>query len=136
MLGGDSVDLGRPRPGRRQVWFVFNTKCPICAASVPEWNAAFDRLGRDSTVSVLGVSLDSEAITQAYVETNSLPFPVAILDDARDVSMYRIAGVPLTMVINEMGRIGLVRPGRFTSAGADSLASVLSAQRSTDDAGR
>jgi len=133
LLDGDSVNLARPGPGRRQVWFVFNTTCPICGASLPEWKAACDRLGQDSTVSILGVSLDSAGLTRAYVETNSLRFSVAILGDARDVSMYRIPGVPLTMVIDDMGRIGFVRPGRFTSAGADSLASFLSVQRSTTD---
>jgi hypothetical protein len=133
LLDGDSVDLGRPGPGRRQVWFVFNTVRPICGASLPEWKATFDRLGQDSTVSVLGVALDSAGPTRAYVETNALRFPVAILEDPRDISMYRIPGVPLTVVIDDVGRIGLVRPGRFTSVGADSLASFLSAQWSTTD---
>jgi peroxiredoxin len=133
LLGGDSVDLARSALGRRQVWFVFNTTCPICGASLPEWNAAFDQLRPDSTVVILGVSLDSATATRAYAETNAVPFPVAILNDGRDPAMYRIPGVPLTMVFDAMGRIRLVRPGRFTGAGRDSLVSFLSSQQAFVD---
>jgi peroxiredoxin len=125
LLDGDSVDLGRPGAGRRQVWFVFTTTCPMCGASVPGWKAAFARLGGDSTIRALGVSLDSVALTRAYVRAHELPFPVVVLDDPLTIAMCRIPGVPLTMAVDSVGRIGLVRAGVLSAAGADSLAAFL-----------
>jgi peroxiredoxin len=133
LLDGDSMDLARPGTGRRQVWFVFNTTCPICGASLPEWQAAFARLAVDSTLAVIGVSLDSASITRTYVREHALPFPVALLDDPGAAAMYRIPGVPLTIVIDDLGRIRLVRPGRFTRTAGDSLAAFLSIERTRGD---
>jgi peroxiredoxin len=121
LLSGDSVELGRPGGGRRQLWFVFDTTCPICRASVGGWNAAFARLAADPTFQVLGVSLDSPPLTRAYVEEHALPFPVAVLDDPLHAAMYRIPGVPLIVVIDRSGRIVAVRPGLFPPAAVDSL---------------
>jgi peroxiredoxin len=125
LLDGDSVHLGRPGVGRRQVWFVFTTTCPLCRASVPGWMAAFADLGRDSTVQVLGVSLDSVALTRPYVREHGLPFPVLVLDDPVAIAMYRIPGVPITMAVDGVGQITLVRAGVFSAAAADSLVALL-----------
>jgi peroxiredoxin len=126
LLDGDSVDLGRPAGGRRQVWFVFTTTCPLCRASVPGWKAAFARLGEDSTVQALGVSLDAVSVTRTYAREHALPFPVALLSDPIAVAMLRIPGVPLTLTLNPVGRIMMVRAGTFTAAAADSLTASLS----------
>jgi peroxiredoxin len=127
VLGADSVDLGSVGTGRRQVWLVFNTTCPICAATMKVWNAAAARLRQDSTVLVLGVSLDSAALTEPYVREHQLIFPVALLDGARAAGVYRIRGVPVTVVVDQAARVRLVRPGRFTPAAADSLIRFLAA---------
>jgi len=126
VLGGDSIALGHGAAAR-QVWFVFDTICPICAANLPEWNAVAERLRADSTVQVLGISLDSAAVTRSYVRKHQLVFPVALLDQARAAGYYRIRGIPLTIVVDQAARIQLVRPGRFTAAGADSLLRFLAA---------
>jgi peroxiredoxin len=127
LLGPDSVELGSVGAARRHVWFVFNTTCPICAASIHDWNAAAARLREDSTVLVLGVSLDVADLTERYAREHQVIFPVALLDGARAAALYRIRGVPVTMVVDQAARIRLVRPGRFTPAAADSLVRFLAA---------
>jgi hypothetical protein len=127
VLDADSVDLGRPGAGRRQVWFVFNTTCAICRASLPGWSALQAKLADDPSWQVLGVSLDSLGLTGPYVREQVLRFPVALLDDPLGAARYRIPGVPLTMVIDEVGRIRLVRSGLFPLVAADSLASAVKA---------
>jgi len=76
---------------------------------------------------VLGISLDSAAVTRSYVRKHQLVFPVALLDQARAAGYYRIRDIPLTIVVDQAPRIQLVRPGRFTAAGADSLLRFLAA---------
>jgi peroxiredoxin len=125
VLGADSIALGHGAAAR-QVWFVFDTICPICAASLPEWNTVAERLRADSTVLVLGISLDSAAVTESYVREHDLVFPVALLDQARAAGYYRIRGIPMTIVVDQ-ARIRLVRPGRFTAAAGDSLLLFLAA---------
>jgi peroxiredoxin len=113
------------------VWIVFDTSCPICAASLADWNLAYERVASDSSLVVLGLALDSASATTTYVRERGVAFPVALLDDPLAHARYRFAGVPLTMVIDEVGRIRLVRPGRFTRAAADSLQTYLSARGET-----
>ena len=132
-LGADSVALGQRGAAVRQVWFVFDTSCPICAASLPDWNAVADRLRADSTVLVLGLSLDSAAVTQSYMRAHHLVFPVALLEAAKAAGSYRIRGVPLTIVVDQAARIRLVRPGRFTAAAGDSLLQFLAADSAASE---
>ncbi|MEX1999323.1 MAG: hypothetical protein WD934_06515 [Gemmatimonadales bacterium] len=120
LLHGDSLMLAPAQGALRQVWFVFDTQCPICLASIPGWRAALDRLEPDASLQVLGVSLDSASLTGPYVELHDLRFPVALLDN-RHAAIYRIPGVPLILVIDEVGRITGVRSGAFPVAVVDSL---------------
>lgn len=110
-LDGDSLVLGRSGKGRWQVWFVFNTTCPICVSSVPGWKAATARIARLSSVDVLGVSLDSSDATGPYVRQHDLPFPVALLQDPLDMAMYRIQAVPVTIVQDSVGKIHFLHAG-------------------------
>jgi hypothetical protein len=45
------------------------------------------------------------------------------------IAMYRIPGVPLTIVVDDVGRIDLVRAGVFSAAAADSLVALLRTQQ-------
>jgi hypothetical protein len=105
----------------------------MCRASLPAWTAAFRRLRADSTVSVLGVSLDAGAATHPYVKTHTIPFPVALLTDSLDPARYRIPGVPLTLVLDEVGRLVLVRPGVFTGPAVDSLVLLFADEERLDN---
>jgi peroxiredoxin len=127
LLDGDSIELGRPGGGRRQIWFVFNTTCSICRASLTGWKAVYANVADDASAQVLGISLDSLEPTRRYVGEQDLPFPVALLDDPVGAALYRIPGVPLTMVLDDVGRILLVRSGLFPRVAAESLAAAVRA---------
>ena len=132
LLGADSVGLAHTAAAR-QLWFVFDTICPICAANLPHWNAVAERLRADSTVRVLGISLDSAAVTQSYIREHQVVFPVALLDQARAAGYYRIRGIPMTIVVDQAARIRLVRPGKFTAASGDSLLAFLAADSAASE---
>lgn len=128
-LGGDSVHLARLGSDRWQLWFVFNTTCPFCRASVAGWKSIVARLPADSGVEVLGLALDSLDATRAYASAHHLPFPVAVLS-ARQAAMYRMAGVPLAVVLDTTGVIRFVHAGTVSASVADSVVALLGARSS------
>ena len=76
---------------------------------------------------MLGVVLDSAHLAKPYADEHALPFPVAVLDDQRYRRLFRVTRVPLTMVVDERGRVLLGRLGELTSRTA--IDSVVTAMR-------
>lgn len=109
MVDGTPVVLGEI--GRRQLLFFFNTSCPHCSASLPAWNEVANRLEQDSSLTVLGVGLSSLEHTAAYAVQNDLVFPVIAKPDPRLVDLYKVRGVPLTLLLDEEGRVAYARSG-------------------------
>jgi len=122
-IAGDSVTIGDMRGNRgAQVLFVFNTRCAICKATIPAWNAIGDSLNALRTeVLALGISLDSLPETKAYARAESLRYPVIRFPDPKLAVLFRAGAVPQTLVINERGVVGFARVGRLDPPGIDSL---------------
>jgi peroxiredoxin len=124
---GDSITIGETTEGRSQVLFFFTTSCPKCAAILPEWKTLSERIAADSghNIDVVGVSLSSADSTREYVAANALPYRVVRLTDLKSKRLFRVKGVPMTLVLNWEGQIALVHPGRFvSSAQRDSVQEV------------
>lgn len=106
-LEGAPVTVGEA-PGRgRQVLFVFTTTCPYCQSTLPAWReikASLDTV-RSVPVAVYGISLDSADSTRTYAAQNKLPFPVVRFPQDKLTSIYRAGSVPLTVVLDEEGRM-------------------------------
>ena len=125
-LDGDSVGLGDVHPGRRQVLYFFTTSCPYCKASIETWKSvARDVAGRPD-VEVYGVGVDSANLVAAYAREHGLSYPVTTTMDARWTRLFRVSGVPLTMVVDPGGQVSYARRGQFSSEVlADSLKAAL-----------
>jgi thiol-disulfide isomerase/thioredoxin len=122
-LTGDTITLGAPPSGTRQVLFVFTTTCPYCRASLPAWQSLAERA--DSLTSlgisaprVVGLSLDSITATAAYVQEHGLRFPVSQFGSRRDQALYRTRSVPLILVVDSDSRVAYSRMGVLTSPAA------------------
>jgi peroxiredoxin len=126
-LTGDSVTIGAPPPGARQVLFVFTTTCRFCLSTLPAWKSAFAAVQQDKPgTTVYGVSLDPVAETERYIGEHALPFPVVLLADARMVALYRASSVPLSLVLDSDGRVRYARLGEIIhSATTDSLVEAV-----------
>ena len=119
-LEGDEVRVGVAAPGTRQVLFMLDTQCGNCLVTLPAWNRMAEAVQRDgASVEVYGLSLDPAPDTRAYVEEHGLGFPVVLFDDERYRELYRVRGIPITLVVDEIGAVEYVRLGSIVGEWAD-----------------
>lgn len=128
-LTGDSVTVGHLRHGARQVLFVFNTRCGNCLVTLPAWQRMAKALEPHAdSVEVYGLSLDPVPETRAYIDEHGLTFPVVPFLNDRMQELYRIRGVPITLVADDLGAVEYAHIGSiFGDAEGPATDSVLSA---------
>jgi peroxiredoxin len=122
---GDSVLIGEPGEGERQVLLVFDTRCPYSRASLPSWKA----LAGDSRVCIYGVSLDSLEASRSYAMEHALGFPVVSLTKPRAQGLFHLQRVPQILILNDEGRVAFTRLGVVESDAA--VGSIGAAARET-----
>jgi hypothetical protein len=128
-LGGDSVLLGEGPEGSRQVLFVFNTTCAICLETLPAWKRIQQALESVPGLSLLGWSQDPDSLTRAYVAGRSLAFPTIVTGvSSKYLRLYRVQGVPSSLVIDSDGNVLYGRPGALTRGAEDSLMTIARAR--------
>lgn len=128
-LEGAPVTVGESPGAGRQVLFIFTTTCPYCQSTLPAWReikASLDTV-RSVPVAVYGITLDSVPVSRGYAAKNKLPFPVVRFPEDKLTSIYRAGTVPLTVVLDEEGRMIHSRLGELK--GRPAIDSVLAAVR-------
>ena len=128
-LQGDSVLIGEPGEGKRQVLLVFGIDCPYSRASLPSWRALADRLAGESGVQTYGVSLDSLEASRTYATEHALGFPVVSLTERRAQGLFRLQRIPQILILNDEGRVEFTRLGVVESDVA--VDSIVAAARDT-----
>jgi len=121
----DLYDLAmNPHPG--MLLFFFTTSCPYCRASVPMWKTLGQSAGSRDDVDVYGVAVDSSHALTDYEREHDLTYPVIRMANARFARLFRVSGVPLTMIVDPGGQVAYARRGEFSSqALIDSVRAVL-----------
>ncbi|MGD2216067.1 MAG: redoxin domain-containing protein [Gemmatimonadales bacterium] len=125
----DSVFIGAPGEGERQMLLVFDTRCPYSRASLPWWKALAKQLAGDSRMSIYGVSLDSLEASRSYATEHELGFPVVSLMERRAQSLFRLRRVRQILILNDEGRVEFTRLGVVGSDAA--VDSIVAAARDT-----
>lgn len=105
----------------RQVLFVFNTTCPFCLATIPEWKRLTDSLGRLGGVQVLAISLHSPDSTRRYVGDHEIAYPVLTFPDGKLARLYRAVAVPQTVVLDWRGTVLYAKTGTLDPGSLDSV---------------
>jgi peroxiredoxin len=135
-LDGQPVTIGQlPQPGR-QVLFVYTTTCPYCKATLPAWKritGVMDTLTAQRA-QVYGVSLDSADVTRNYAAAHALPYATVRFTEEKQVRMYRAGAVPMTLVLDQDGRIVYSRVGELSAPAA--VDSVIAAVKQKDPPAR
>ena len=125
-VAGDTVKVGSAADGGRQVLFFLTTTCPYCVQSLQGWRQLAGAAQSLNGVAVFGVSLDSLRQTRLYAERHKLAFPVLLFPEPKLAFIYRAQRVPVTMVLDSVGRILYSRVGLFEGLSAsDSVLSAL-----------
>lgn len=116
-LNGDSLTIGETANGRSQVLFFFATSCEFCKATLPEWQALARQLLADSArrFDVYAVSVSPQDSTLAYIAEHELPYPVLRIEVLRTLRLFRVKGVPMTIVVEPNGQIAYVHPSVIAS---------------------
>lgn len=123
---GDTVAIGDVPSGHRQLLYFFTTSCPYCRASVPMWKTLGKSAGSRDDVDVYGVAVDSSHALTDYEREHDLTYPVIRMANARFARLFRVSGVPLTMIVDPGGQVAYARRGEFSSrALIDSVRAVL-----------
>jgi len=123
-VGGQRIAIGAPNPGHFQALFFLRTDCEFSVASLPAWERAqrdISNLGHEA----IGISFDSLEASRAFAQKHELGFPLVPLPDERVAGIFRVSGVPLTLVVDDKGRVVHTRRRQFTQPAADSLISFL-----------
>jgi peroxiredoxin len=129
-LDGSEVEIGRAPAGGRQVLAIFTTTCPHCLATLPAWNRLADLARPDSTLQVIGVSLDGGDTLTQYLGAHPLRFPVLALRDTTIRFLYRMRSVPQTVILDARGMVLHLRRGRLEGpAVVDSLLEIARSRR-------
>jgi|SRR5258708_6973349 len=117
-LRGDSLTVGEMRGSGRQVVFVLTTTCPYCRASLPAWRKITSDADtvRSTHVEVLGISWDSIEPTRRYAADHGLRFPIVRFPERKLGVLYRARAVPVTIVLDSMGRVLFGHVGVLTDA--------------------
>jgi hypothetical protein len=101
--------------------FVFNTTCSNCLQNLPSWNMLSKFHMVDST-RVIGISLDEMDRTRTYVSKRDVAFEIYSVVDSSFKRDYRVAGVPLTILV---GTGGLVQGAWCGILNADTLHNIV-----------
>jgi len=106
-MGGPQTEVGiwHGAPVKATVVDFWASWCPGCQESLPALDALY-RDRRADGLNVIGVSVD-ERRDDAFAMARALhaSFPIVVDQDARLLSQYRVAQVPLTFVVDRNGTV-------------------------------
>ena len=102
------------------------TWCPPCRAEIPDIEEAY-RTREDDGFVVLGVSVEqSRASVAPFVELVGMTYPVLLDEMSLVYKMYRVPGLPMSILLDQNGVIQVRHIGLMTGAQLeDYLAQVL-----------
>lgn len=119
-LVGDSVTIGRSPGG--QVLLFFNTTCSFCREALPAWRSIVTRI-RDEMpeLATFGLSAEPDSVLRTYAASNAIDFDVALIPDSNFLLLYRVEGVPITVVVSPSGTVRYGRAGVPSPGAVDSI---------------
>lgn len=119
-LDGGELAL-RDLRGEVVVLNVWATWCGPCVREMPALEAVHREFA-DEGVRVVGVSIDrgaAEAEVRRFVEDHDITFTILLDPDQQVSTLYRLLGVPATILIDRDGVIARRFPGELAADAAD-----------------
>jgi peroxiredoxin len=105
-VGGGKFNLGDALKKGPVVAAFFKVSCPVCQLALPYVERLFKAYGKSGKVTLVGVSQDGAADTQAFNREFGVTFPVLIDEKGYPVSnAYGLTNVPTVFLISQEGEI-------------------------------
>ena len=104
-VDGKEFDLESFRKDKFVLMIFGTTWCPYCVHEVPVLNEYYDEFKNDG-LEVLNIDIqESKKKVRSFVEKKSVNYPV-VLDSKADVArLYKVIGIPLSIVLDKNGII-------------------------------
>lgn len=126
-MDGSVLPVGETSEGRTQLLVFFTVSCPYCRQNLTAWRSLTDSLRSDPRTEVIWVSLSPMDSTKDFVRAHAIESSVVVFPDRRASLVYRVKGVPVTMVVDAQGMVTSVHPSLIEST-ADLNALLLAAR--------
>lgn len=96
----------------RTVLLAFSPQCPSCERALPYWREIKEACARNQ-YQIFGISFDDAAKTNAFLASNGLSLESFVNIDAETTKAYKLSITPLTIVIDNNGKVEKIWPGAF-----------------------
>jgi thiol-disulfide isomerase/thioredoxin len=130
VLAGGRVELAALR-GKTVILDFWATWCPPCEFQVPELNAFLDAHQGDSSVEVIGISIDVEGpeVVAAWVAEKGVRYRIALGDE--DLARrYGAIGFPTLVIVAPDGTVYSRHVGLIETADLEEAVARIAEQRS------
>ena len=97
----------------KTVLLVFSPQCSACERVLPYWEEIKAACVRNQ-YQIFGVSLDDGPRTHEFVRSNGLSLEAFVDIEAETKEAYKLFLTPLTIVIDNSGRVERIWPGVFS----------------------
>lgn len=105
---------------------MFTTRCPFCKETLPIWEKITNQAKGARDVALIGICLDEEAPTKAYVEEQKVTFPVFVAAEKESlVQANNLHSVPQTIIRARNGRVEKVWKGRLSQEKYDEVVKTI-----------
>lgn len=102
-LAGDTVKLSDLK-GKKVMLNFWATWCPPCKAEMPAMEEFHKEAGDE--VVILAVNIDPHLDVKAFVDENSITFPIPLDAEDKVNETYQVLSIPTTYFIDTKGNIG------------------------------
>lgn len=113
-MDGDTFTLAEQK-GKVIVLNIWATWCGPCREEIPDFMELYKEM-KDEGVIIVGVSVDEKgwSAVRPYAQKMEINYPIMV-DDGTVARKYGpIRAVPTTFIINKLGKVEYVAPGRLT----------------------
>ena len=108
----------------KTVLLVFQPQCPACELTLPYWRAIKAACDRNQ-YQVFGINLDKSSGTENYLASNGLNVEVFAGLDAEFRNAYKLNLTPITIAVDNGGKVEKIWPGAFDETAKSEVASYF-----------
>lgn len=104
----------------KTVLLVFSPQCPACERAAPYWREIGAASARNQ-YQIFGISLGDGPKSNSFLTSNGLKVDALVDLDAETREAYKLFVTPLTIVVDNNGKVERIWPGAFSKEAKDDV---------------